>query len=327
MFPQTRRASRGGRYRKKLLEPEGFLPFAAALETLFAELDAMRASASLSDAEFTGYGLLALLACRRADALQPYGRSSGSMEPGDEDPKESALPPFLFLRRLRDKGLPVQNESVPWTESSTLLRFLSRIRFRGIPDSARMALTQWLEGRYPLGLFFLSPSAEDVFEMQKAGRRCITFFKRADELAQWHQGRDALSFVVHDLIHAHEFYADPQRAKQQIGFYHWLDSIRNHNLLSEWMRTSPSFLARWEYVLADMNSYCGHLLKTLHAAFIQEAPPGVGSRNWESVVMSSRLSESQRLLFLKVNTGQWGPDEFLELERVLEGIADRAGVP
>jgi hypothetical protein len=327
MAAHARKASRGGRYRKQLVDPEAFQPYALALQTFFHKLNALRESRTLADAEFAGYVLLTLLVCRRNDALQPFGSAAKAPSEWNQTQLKGSEPfsPFLFLPLWRDAGLPVQSDHLPWERSPSLLSFLSQIRFRGIPDSARLALTEWLRGHYPLTLFFHIPPAETVFEMQKSGGRCITLFMHAHELVQMHHGRDALSFFIHDLIHAHEFYSDPVRAKQQIGFYHWLESLRGQPQIQALLQQSPSFQARWDYVLADMNSYCGHLLKTLHAAFIQEIPNGEGQKDWATAVNNSELSGSQKQLFLKVNSSEWGATEFLALEQVLAEKAEQKG--
>jgi hypothetical protein len=196
--------------------------------------------------------------------------------------------------------------------------FLEQIRFRGIPDSARIALLKWLDREYPLTLMFYIPSALEVFELQKNGGRCISFLKKASELTEFHHHRDAISFIVHDLIHAHEFYANPQRAKQQIGFYLWLDQIKNNPCLKKLQAESAGFLACWEYVLSDMNSYCGHLLKTLHAAFIIHAPEGEAESLWKNIVNASELEADEKKLFRKINSSAWDNTDFLQLEAVLE---------
>ncbi len=178
-----------------------------------------------------------------------------------------------------------------------------------------MALLRWLDNQYPLTLLFHIPSASEVFELQKQGGRCISFLKQAADLTTFHHERDAINFIVHDLIHAHEFYALPQRAKQQIGFYHWLDNIKHNPQLVKLQVESDEFLERWEYVLSDMNSYCGHLLKTLHAAFSICAN---SESLWKSVVDASDLEQNEKVLFNKINTAEWGETDFLHLESVLE---------
>ena len=308
--------SRQGRYRKLLMLPEKLVPIAAILENIFQELNQFREQGRLSDAEFLSYGLLTLLACRRPHAFQSDKSQIIHKASTAYSPSSFHLPDFWEL--LEKTGLPLPTYQKLFAQKLSVDQFLMRFRLRGIPDSARMALLEWLSNRYPLTLFFHIPSGIEVFELQKKGGRCVSFFKQAQALTEHHQDRDVLSFIVHDLIHAHEFYAHPQRARQQIGFYHWLDTIQNHPQLLKLIETSPGFFERWEYVLSDMNSYCGHLLKTLHAAFTIHAHPGEGESLWQRVVEASGLAPEEKRVFLKVNSPQWGEADFLHLESVLE---------
>lgn len=330
---RVKKPSRQGRYRKVLMAPEQIAPIAQNLAGLFQDLDGLRRQGRLSDAEFLGYGLLALLACRQSQAFQTdssRGRKQKEKQaamPADltsapsSPPADAGFRMHHFWELLQIHALPIAANAKSLSQNLSLLDFLACIRLRGIPDSARMALLAWLEGLYPLTLTFHIPSGEEVFTLQKRGGRCVTFFIEAHELTALHHERDILSFTVHDLMHAHEFYANAQRATQQIGFYHWLDGIRHHAGLQKFMAESPAFAAMWDYVLSDMNSYCGHLLKTLHAAFLLHGKPTEGEDLWRQVVRDSGLNAEEQALFLKVNSLAWGEREFLQLEKVLENMA------
>ena len=308
----VKKASRRGRYRKALLSPQDLVPHAQTIAAVLSELDCKRQQAILNDAEFASYALLTLLACRRADAFQPHRTRHAHNTMRLASAARFSMADFWKL--LCSHSLPVGNNQAVLDQAISVYHFLGNIRFRGIPDAAQTALLKWLDKEYPLTLLFHIPSATDVFELQKQGGRCISFLIQANELTGIHHGRDAISFIVHDLIHAHEFYAIPQRAQQQIGFYHWLDSIQQHPLLMDLQKESTSFLAHWEYVLSDMNSYCGHLLKTLHAAFAIHADESL----WNSVVEFSDLSSDEKNLFRKINSPTWREEDFLKLESILE---------
>jgi len=316
------KASRHGRYRKLLIAPQSLAPIAPGLEAVFDALDQKRLQGLLSDAEFLGYGLITLLACRRRDAFQGHKtQKRESVALTTTSSRGFSLADFwqlLCSEELCRENLPVSSYQKILDQKISLDAFLNQIRFRGIPDSAHMALLKWLDHQYPLILMFHVPSASEVFELQKQGGRCISFLKSATELTAYHHDRDAISFVVHDLIHAHEFYSVPQRARQQIGFYHWLENIKHNPLLLKLQAESDGFLKSWEYVLSDMNSYCGHLLKTLEAAFVIHAGAGEGGLLWQSIVNTSDLAEDEKILFQKINSAEWNDADFLHLELVLE---------
>lgn len=311
-----RKPSRQGRYRKKLIDPQELLPLSQALEAVFYSLDNKRREGLLSDGEFLCYGLLTLLACRRADAFQ---RNTTGFRNQSTSIASTRFNLADFWQLLSTQALPLRAYQAQLDHPIPLEHFLENIRFRGIPDSARQALLAWLHHQYPLILVFHIPSATKIFEWQKQGARCISFFKQADELVTHHHDRDAISFIIHDLIHAHEFYANPQRARQQIGFYHWLDTIRDHPCITQLQHESAKFHAAWEYVLSDMNSYGGHLLQTLHAAFTLHSPHGQGALFWQQVVEASNLNPQEKCLFQKINSPEWQDTDFLQLESILEG--------
>jgi hypothetical protein len=312
-IPEIKKSSRSGRYRKLLIAPEELTPFASKLEALFNDLQIKRQTREISDAEFLSYGLLALLACRRIDAFQ---KNPGALTQTIANRQKLMLIDFFLL--LKKYDLP-NAAFKKFTElNGDAFDFLKQIRFRGIPDSARQALLQWLEKKYPLHLFLYIPTVGEVFNMQKWGGRCVSFFIQSKDIIKLHHDRDVISFIVHDLIHAHEFYSNQERANQQIGFYQWLDEIKDFSEIQNLISKSKGFRERWEYLLSDMNSYCGHLLKTLHAAIIIHVPNSDNHVLWKSIVEKSSLSESDRILFLKINSFDWVDEDYLALETIFD---------
>jgi len=315
-------ASRAGRYRKLLVSPESLAPVSKNVAAVFCALDEKRSGGVLSDAEFLSYGLLTLLLCRRPDALQRSQTRNGKHILSTSPPGDFTLADFWKL--LASHHVPIAHYPQNGNPEISVLTFLQGIRFRGIPDAARLALLAWLNHRYPLTLLFHVPSAPEVFALQIQGRRCVSFFRDERELTMLHHDRDVISFIVHDLIHAHTFYAQPQRARQQIGFYHWIHNIQNDHQLTRLQAESPSFLTSWEYILSDMNSYCGHLLKTLHAAFMLHAKLGEGELMWQHIINTSNLAPNEKILFQKINSPDWCHADFLHLETIFEKRAQDA---
>lgn len=298
------------------MAPEELRPFAKKLESLFGVLEEKRKHSEINHAEFLSYGLLALLACRRNDAFQKSPTILNQPKSVNQMGTLFAMQDFFTL--LQNYDLPILPFKKWLDKNISLTLFLQQNRFRGIPDSARNALLEWLENKYPLTLFYYIPTVAEVFALQKQGGRCVSFLQNADQICQLHHERDVISFIIHDLIHAHEFYSDPKRAIQQIGFYHWLDNISQNTKIQALLKHSAGFQERWEYVLSDMNSYCGHLLKTLHAAFILHAPPSESTLLWQNVVENSNLLDNEKLLFLKINSIEWKDENFLHLEKIFE---------
>jgi hypothetical protein len=121
-------------------------------------------------------------------------------------------------------------------------------------------------------------------------------------------------------MHAHAFYADPVRMRQQIGFYHWLARAQGVPAFAGLLQDSAAFGEAWDYIMSDMNSYCGHLLKTLRAAMALHAPAGTSEEIWQQVVFGSGLPSETAKIFMRVNTPYWQIDDFLMLERFCESL-------
>lgn len=323
---KTNKSSRSGRYRKLLIQPSELMPFAKNLEGLFNTLQQKRLKREMGDAEFLSYGLLALLACRRDDAFQKNPGLTVRNNPQSQS--NMVFNDFLVL--LQEHELPTKAFKKFSEIGCDIYEFLNRIRFRGIPDTARQALLQWLDKKYPLHLFLYIPTVNEVFNMQKWGGRCVTFFMQSSDITQLHHERDVISFIVHDLIHANEFYANQIRAKQQIGFYQWLDEIKDFTEIQELTSRSTGFQERWDYLLSDMNSYCGHLLKTLHAAIIIHVPDPENQMLWKKIIDKSNLTTTERNLFFRINAPDWKDEEYYQLEKIFEkkaaSHADMIGV-
>lgn len=320
----NKRSSRQGRYRHQLVTGDFFVKHAHSLSAFFGVLQKKLLDRQCSSADFVGYSLLALLSCRRNDAFQKHASLSSELRSSHLELSEFNCSALLDL--MRQQSLPTKAlESLAIKDAESLLSLIAKIRFRGIPESARLALLAWMQGNYPLQLFFRIPLPQEIFEMQKQGLRCVSILISELEMQQLYHGRDALSFIVHDLIHAHEFYSNPQRARQQIGFYHWVSEVHHLPYLQEILRTYPEFQKKWEYLLSDMNSYCGHLLKTTHA-FLQIQNQTSNSsisfeHLWKEIVAQTNLNLNQQKLFQRINQQTWNDTDFLALETVFERYA------
>lgn len=319
-----KKSSRAGRYRKQLTPLSALEPIAQTLEQVFHKLDALRLQKKISDAEFLSMGLLILLACRRKDAFQKSGLSitaNQNISIGSftcNDFKE-----FIHTYELPVHSLITLLELSPQNEISSLIK---AIRFRGVPESSRLALLHYLEGQYPLQLYFFIPTIEEVFSMQKQGRRCVTFFKTKNEILQLYHGRDVVSFIIHDLMHAHEFYDNRKMAQQQIGFYHFLDKALHTSEITNLYESNKDFQTKLQYIMSDMNSYCGHLIKTLHAAVILHSPQNSGNEIWEKISQKVCNQPNEQNLLRRVNTDNWTNDDFVKFENIMDTYFQNAEI-
>lgn len=236
-------SSRAGRFKKKLVSEEELLieaPLILAKVAPFPNL--------LSAADFCAAYLLVYLSHRYP------GNWLGSKKEFVKTPgvKWRDLP-FQFeaniVRRL--EGIETVNE------------IFASFALKSTPLTVNRAILEWSAGRYGLELMFRIPYPHEVLTQQKMGRRCVTTLVD-HRISKYILGeRDALSFTMHDLIHADHFYHHNECYEGQLGFYGLLDKT-----ISYFDLTNEKFAAEFEYLIADMNAYAIHLLKCLKSAML-----------------------------------------------------------
>ena len=236
-------SSRAGRFKKKLVsesELHAEAPFILAKVTPFQKL--------LSGSDFVAAYLIIYLSHRYP------GNWLGAKKDTQKIPGVLWRDlPFSFepniIRRL--EGIDTLNE------------IFANFALKSTPLAVNRAILEWSAGRYGLELMFRIPWPAEVLNQQKMGRRCVTALVDP-RIATYILGeRDALSFTMHDLIHADHFYYHNECYQGQLGFYGLLDSTISYFDLS-----NEAFAHEFEYLIADMNAYAIHLLKCLKSAMI-----------------------------------------------------------
>lgn len=230
----------------------------------------------------------------------------------------------LFPRSWRNG----QSQEFGCVESSDLLTQFVGQRYRGLPSAVPRSLAAWSQGRYPLSLHFRSLSVEEVLSLQAAGQRCVSLMITPNEILHFeHEGRDFISFLIHDLIHSDHLMSQLTSYRRQALFSRWMAEIWKDKAL--WMSSlTPEQGERLEYIAADMNSHLVHLLKTLKALFSeisQQVSPGE-SHHSSSIEAAGRTAWHRLFpeatgfvsIWNKLNT----PDEDRDLHCRLVGLWD-----
>jgi len=146
---------------------------------------------------------------------------------------------------------------------STIEDILIQFSLKGTPLSVNETLLYWLRGDWDLELVHHIPSPKKLLQKQKEGGRYVTLIKD-ERMTKYILGeRDQLSFLMHDLIHAHRFFSSDENKQGQMDFYHLLDQTFDYFRLDH-----LDFKNEFEYLIADMNAYPIHLLKCLKSAMI-----------------------------------------------------------
>ncbi len=133
--------------------------------------------------------------------------------------------------------------------------------FKAIRRDARNALSRWHRDEIDLRLTDGIPTPHDVLNAQVNGQRWVSALFKAEELASLvHDGRDALSFLLHDLGHAEKFFGSDLFPEAQIGCYRLLQKALVAGKLDELHHLDPAWEERLHYLIADLNSHPVHIL-------------------------------------------------------------------
>ncbi len=241
-------SSRAGRFKKKLVS-ENFLKFESqkVLISLNPFID-LHQSKKISDAEFVCSYILIFLSSRYPNTfLGAY--------------KKTELIPGI---KIKDLPFDFQKNIIKKIDPQTsLFDLFAQHSFKSTPFSVNRALVEWGKGNYGLELMFKIPKPLDVLKQQITGRRCVTTILD-ERLQNYILGeRDALSFTMHDLIHADHFYFHNESFEGQVGFYNLLYRSFDYFDLRD-----KNFADEFEYLISDMNAYAVHLMKCLKSAMI-----------------------------------------------------------
>jgi hypothetical protein len=239
---------RAGRFKKKLVSESELRLEAAPMMEEFFSLHNLLLNSKITEAEFTAAYILIYLSHRF-----PHQ--------------------WLGAYKKAEKIKGLNWRELPFKFHSNILKRLegvdsiqdifSSFTLKSTPFSVNRAVVEWSKTNYQLVLMFRVPKPYEVLEQQKSGRRCVTAILD-ERITSYILGeRDALSFLMHDLIHADHFFFKNDCFHGQLGFYGLLSKTFDYFNLEH-----PQFATEFEYVMADMNAYAIHLLKCLKSAMI-----------------------------------------------------------
>lgn len=242
-------SSRAGRFKKKLVDLDQLFTEAPIIKQKISPFNDLFISKQITQVEFTAAYLITYLSHRFPITWL-----------GSENKNNPKIPGIFW------KDLPFQFESriiKRLSKDDSLLSLFNHFNFKSTPKSVNRTITEWAEGNYKLQLLFRIPNPREVLEMQKMGVRCVTTIID-DQISNYILGeRDALSFTMHDLIHADHFFFENDCFLGQLGFYGLLNKTYSFFDLG-----NSHFSNEFNYLIADMNAYAIHLLKCLKSAMI-----------------------------------------------------------
>lgn len=246
--------NRSGSYKKILIDSE---TLAAHGEHLRNSLEAL-SKLSISRFEFTTLYLLLYLRIKHPENwLQK--KSKPFIAPGSSNLKNILdIAPLTFLfndwecARLKDLNS---------------LELFNQYNLKAIPDSINRTMVNWQMGIWSIVPLEHIPGPRELLRLQVKNSRCITLItdlSLVDKLV--FNTRDPLSFLLHDLMHADQFFNQTISQKGQLGFYKMINEISDQPLLKKLLKDDHDFKKEFEYVTSDMNAYVIHLLKCLKSS-------------------------------------------------------------
>lgn len=291
-----RSSSRGGRYKKKLVsegELQSEAPIIADKLTPFLEL---RAQGKISEPEFTALYLIIYLSTRFPFHWAGAKQACGICETHN-------LP--ITLGEMKDLGISFEASiTKKFTPQTSLGELFNNYAFKSTPRSVNRSIVEWSNNNYSLVSMTRIPSPLEVLDQQRQSKRCVTTLIKEAQLSRYVLGeRDPMSFTMHDLIHADHFFHDNNCYQGQMGLYRALWKASSENIFDE-VLSNEDFKNEFEYVIADMNAYCVHLMKCLKSAIFHYHPE-VASELYEKMLNSWQIQGEIREAFTKLNASDF----------------------
>lgn len=306
---------RAGRFKHRLLDDDFLKNQSAEAYKCLQVFLPLWEQKRLSDAEIAAIYIFIFSLLRRPQDF--LGGPHNLFPLGTPRPDAFSVQEFLELLRPHLPE-PLQNAKIlqRLPSQSAFLPAFCALSWRSIPLSVARSLVAWENKNYPLVLRKDVPSPEDVLGMQAQGCRCITMLVSLPEMQNFvEEGRDVLGFIVHDLIHADHFFAEPEKAQAQVLFCQKLILVQKDPDILAMLSQDKIFRKEFEYLMSDMNSVPLHLLKTLKAVLL-----GYFKRK-EGLAMTGSLSETGEKDFTQLYhkvLKPWGfaPEALLAAQRL-----------
>lgn len=190
-----------------------------------------------------------------------------------------------------------------------LLDFFATVRLKQIPESAHISLLKWAQGEYPLILKTHIPNALEVLHFQTKNQRIVTVLSEPSQLNLYVlDERDPMSFVIHDLVHAAHFFADPEVRSEQLGFYIKMSNAYNSGCFADYS-SDIQFRKDFEYLISDMNSVSLHLMMSFKTilihAYLRKHKLPISHRMNSNLKTQFELEFQQILVSWNIPKSQW----------------------
>ncbi len=196
------------------------------------------------------------------------------------------------------------------------MELFSCFNLKSIPLSINRTMVHWYQKKWAIQRLEHIPSPKELLALQLQNSRCLTTIVEPKRIAQLvFNIRDPLSFVLHDLMHADQFFNSPEKAKGQLGFYQLLNSLYEQDDIIIWLKEDEQFRKEFEYVSSDMNAYVIHLFKCLKSAFIRKER---SSQSFMRILEQWKMSENEKNASDRLNTPMFNMEDEMLLKKFFE---------
>ena len=179
---------------------------------------------------------------------------------------------------------------------------------KAIPESINRTMNFWYLGNWNIKMLEYIPTPRELLLLQVKNSRCVTLITDPTQISSLvMESRDPLSFVLHDLMHADQFFSQIESQKGQLGFYQLIMNIYNRPELRALLKENKDFKKEFEYVTTDMNAYVIHLFKCFKSSIYRIDPD-----LFENILQWWNMSEEEKHSSLSLNSPHFTEkDEFL----------------
>lgn len=248
--------NRSGSYKKVIFEEVDLKASAPLIESFIEKLLIKYRSNGISDVDFTTIYLLFFI---KLKYHKNYLQQFRPIIKNDHHPKilDLALDLIEFDEYEKKK-----------LENVSGLLLFTHFNLKGMPKSVARAMANWYENKWNIVLSFKIPSSKTLLKEQAQNKRILTLIIDKEKITTLILGkRDPLSFAIHDLMHADQFFNNSISLKGQLGFYQFISEHFDHPSIKDLSLAYPQFKVEFEYVVSDMNAYIIHLLKSFVSCF------------------------------------------------------------
>lgn len=187
---------------------------------------------------------------------------------------------------------------------------------KGIPLSVNRAMVNWYEGKWKIKMLEYIPSSRELLKLQVKNTRCITLMTAPENCSKIVLGsRDPLSFVLHDLMHADQFFSHDVSLKGQLGFYSLINAIYDKTETRSLLKSDSGFKKEFEYIASDMNAYVIHLFKCLKSSIYRTEEK---ESYFDQLLHWWNMSEEEKTSSMKLNTPEFSSEDEIVLKNFFE---------